>query len=146
MKSRKLFASCGWTLKSSAPACRRQFALAFERLRANKAEGVVLPPDPSLIRYGKSIAELAQRAKLPTVFQRRENVVDGGLLSYGPSLSVQIRQATIYVDRILKGAKPADLPVEQPTRFELVVNLKTAKAIGLMIPEIFLVRADEVIE
>ena len=102
--------------------------------------------DPSLVEHGRAIAELAQRAKLPTFFQRRENIDAGGLLSYGPNLKDQFRKAAGHVDRILKGARPADIPVEQPTRFELVINLKTAKALGLEVPPGLLARADEVIE
>ena len=83
---------------------------------------------------------------MPTVFARRENVEAAGLLCYGPSLRDQFRQAAIYVDKILKGAVPAELPVEQPTRLELVINLKAAAALGLRIPPSILARADEVIE
>jgi putative ABC transport system substrate-binding protein len=92
------------------------------------------------------IAELAANARLPTIFFHRGSVEAGGLLSYGPDLMENYRRAAVFVDKILKGAKPADLPVEQPTKFELVVNLKIAKAIGLPIPESFLARADKVIE
>jgi putative tryptophan/tyrosine transport system substrate-binding protein len=106
----------------------------------------MLLPDSSLIQLATRIAELAQRAGLPTVFQHRESVVAGGLLSYGPNLNDQARQAAGHVDRILKGAQPADLPVEQPTKFELVINLKTAKAFGLEVPPTLLALADEVIE
>jgi putative ABC transport system substrate-binding protein len=87
-----------------------------------------------------------QAARLPTIFGARENVGVGGLMSYGPSFSDLFRNAAEYVDKILRGAKPSDLPIQQPTKFELVINLKTAKALGLTIPESFLLRADEVIE
>jgi putative ABC transport system substrate-binding protein len=106
----------------------------------------VLLADPSLIEHRVRIAELAQKTRLPTAFQRRENVEAGGLLSYGPNLNDQLRQAAVYIDRILKGARPAELPVEQPTKFALVINLKTAKALGLHVPPALLARADEVIE
>ena len=124
----------------------KEFEIAFAQLSASGTKGVVLLADPSLIQHAGKIAELAQQAQLPTAFQRRENVDAGGLLSYGPNLSDQFHQAAGHVDRILKGTKPADLPVEQPTRFELVINLKTAKALGLEVPPTLLVRADEVIE
>jgi putative ABC transport system substrate-binding protein len=85
-------------------------------------------------------------ARLPTVYGTRESVEAGGLISYGPHFPTQYRRAAEFVDKILRGTKPGNIPVEQPTKFELVVNLTTAKAIGLSIPESFLVRADEVIE
>jgi putative ABC transport system substrate-binding protein len=106
----------------------------------------VVLPDPLFLRERRKVAELAQKARLPTVFARRENVDAGGVLSYGPNLRDQFRQMAIYADRILRGAAPAELPVEQPTRIELVVNLKTAKALGLELPSTLLARADEVIE
>ena len=86
------------------------------------------------------------RARLPTAYQRRENVEVGGLLSYGPNPNEQWRQTAFYVDRILKGEKPADLPVQLPTKFDLVINLKTAKTLGLIFPITLLGRADRVIE
>jgi len=94
----------------------------------------------------RRIAELAMAAQLPMVCGFREHAEDGALMSYGIDLRENFRRAAAYVDKILKGAKPADLPIEQPTKFELVVNLKTAKTLGLTIPESFLLRADEVIE
>jgi putative tryptophan/tyrosine transport system substrate-binding protein len=123
-----------------------EFDHAFAYFGANGANGVMLLPDSSLIQHATRIAELAQRAGLPTVFQHRESVVAGGLLSYGPNLNDQARQVAGHVDRILKGVQPADLPVEQPTKFELVINLKTAKAFGLEMPPTLLAFADEVIE
>jgi putative tryptophan/tyrosine transport system substrate-binding protein len=123
-----------------------EFDRAFARLSTDGVKGVVLLADSSLIEHGKRIAELAQAARLPTAFQRRESVEAGGLLSYGSNLDDMFRQAAIYVDHILKGAKPADLPVEQPTKFELIINIKTAKAMGLTMPPALLTRADKVIE
>jgi putative ABC transport system substrate-binding protein len=115
-------------------------------LSREAVKGVVLLADPSVIEHARGIAALAKKTRLPTAFQRRENIEAGGLFSYGANLNDQFRQAAIYVDRILKGEKPADLPVMQPTKFELIVNLKTAKAIGLTVPPSLLARADEVIE
>jgi ABC-type uncharacterized transport system substrate-binding protein len=123
-----------------------EYERAFARLSVESVRGVVLLPDPSTIEQAQKIAELAQSARLPTAFQRRENVEAGGVMSYGGSISYQFRQAAFYVDRLLKGAKPADLPVEQPTKLEFVINLKTAKALGLTVPLIMQMTADEVIE
>jgi putative ABC transport system substrate-binding protein len=123
-----------------------QYEIAFAHFRASNVEGLAFPADASLIEHAAKIAQLAQQASLPTVFQRRENVDAGGLLSYGPNLRDQFHRAAGYVDRILKGAKPADLPVQQPTKIELVINLKTAKALGLTVPPTLLATADEVIE
>ena len=123
-----------------------EFERAFTQLRAKSVDGVVLLADPTVIEHSQRIAELAQSARLPTAFQRRENVDAGGLLSYGPDLNNQLRQAAFYVDRILKGEKPAELPVMRPTKFELVINLKTVKALGLTVPLIMQMTADELIE
>ena len=94
----------------------------------------------------KRIADFALKSRLPSVYSSREDVDAGGLMSYGADLADSYRRVAYYVDRILKGAKPADLPVEQPTKFELVINLKTAKQIGLTIPQSMLYRADKVIK
>ena len=123
-----------------------EFDRAFAQLSAESVGGVVVLPDPTVIEHSRRIAELAQSARLPTAFQRRENVDAGGLFSYGPDLNYQFRRAAFYVDRILKGEKPAELPVMQPTKVELVINLKTAKALGLTVPLIMQMTADEVIE
>ena len=101
-----------------------EFEIAFAQLREGGVQGVVLLADSTLLPHARKIAELARQAGLPTVFQRRENVDAGGLLSYGPSLRDAFRQAAGHVDRILKGAKPADVPVEQPTKLELIINLR----------------------
>jgi putative ABC transport system substrate-binding protein len=123
-----------------------EFERAFASLKADNAEGVMLLSDPTVIEHGKKIAELALAAGLPTAFQRHENVEVGGLSSYGGKITDQFKFAARYVAQILKGAKPADLPVEQPIQFHLVINLKTAKALGLTIPSGVLAIADELIQ
>src|SRR3974390_883005 len=123
-----------------------EFERAFAQLSAKSVDGVVVLADSTVIEHSWGIAELAQSARLPTAFQRRENVDAGGLLSYGADINNQFRQAAFYVDRILKGEKPAELPVQEPTKVELVINLKTAKALGLTVPRIMQMTADEVIE
>jgi len=119
---------------------------AFASIARAKVEAVVFLADPMFFGQRNRIAELALRYQLPTGFARRENVDAGGLLAYGPSLSQQIGRAATFVDRILRGAHPSDLPVEQPTRLEFIINLKTAKALGLSIAPSIFMRADEVIE
>ena len=102
--------------------------------------------DPLFVANSERIGRLALRHGLPTIGEYREFPAGGGLLSYGPSNTAAIRQAAKLIDKILRGAKPGDLPIEQPTKFELVINLKTAKALGLTIPQPLLLRADEVIQ
>jgi putative tryptophan/tyrosine transport system substrate-binding protein len=111
-----------------------------------RAEGLYVTADLLFFNNKLTISTLALKARLPDMHGLREEVVEGGLLSYGASFPDLFRRAAELVDKILRGAKPGDLPVEQPTKFDLVVNLKTAKALGLTIPETFLTRADEVIE
>jgi putative tryptophan/tyrosine transport system substrate-binding protein len=120
-------------------------APAFEVLNG-RADALYVCPDPVLATHRIRINTLANVARLPTITDFREFVEAGSLMSYGPSVSDLFRRAADYVDKILRGAKPGELPVEQPTKFDLVINLTTAKALGLKIPESFLLRADEVIE
>ncbi len=108
--------------------------------------GLILTAGPLSAVHRDLIITLAARYKLPAVYEERTYVAAGGLVSYGPNLIDQFRSAAGYVDRILKGEKPADLPVQAPTKYELVVNLKTAKALGLAVPQSILARADDVIE
>jgi putative ABC transport system substrate-binding protein len=108
--------------------------------------GLVVPPDAFTVIHHAMIIELAARHRLPAVYAYRSFVAEGGLMSYGPDVYDIFRRTASYVDRILKGAKPADLPVEAPVKFEFVINLKTAKALGLDVPDKLLALADEVIE
>jgi putative tryptophan/tyrosine transport system substrate-binding protein len=119
---------------------------AFDSMIRERADGLIVLSDTFATFYRSRLAELAAKHRLPTVYGHSQYIEAGGLMSYGPSLSDVYRRAASYVDKILKGAKPADLPVEQPTKFELVINLKTAKALGLEVPPTLLARADEVIE
>ena len=111
-----------------------------------RAQAVVVPRNPITFEHRRRVADLAAQHRLPAIYDDAEFAEAGGLLTYGPSLRENYRRAAHFVDKILKGARPADLPVEQPTKFELVINLKTAKALGLTIPPPLLLRADQVIE
>jgi putative ABC transport system substrate-binding protein len=125
----------------------KDFGSAFQAAGKGQAEAVImLVWNPLINPRRKEIAELAVKSRFPTIYRAREDVEAGGLMAYGPNISDLFRRAATYVDRILKGAKPADLPVQQPTKFELVINLRAAKALGLTIPPSLLVRADEIIE
>ena len=119
---------------------------AFSAMARAHAQAVLVLAFGPYVAERQRIAELAIRYRLPTFFGERDHVEAGGLMSYGPDRTDLVRRGAIYVDKILKGAKPADLPVEQPTKFELVINLKTAKALGLTIPQSVLQRADEIIQ
>jgi putative tryptophan/tyrosine transport system substrate-binding protein len=124
----------------------KDFKAAFQGAAKGRAEAVLmLVWGPLLNPHRKEIAELAVKSRLPTMYREREHVEAGGLMSYGVNINDLFRRAAIYVDKILKGTKPADLPVEQPMKFEFIVNLKAAKQIGLTIPPNVLVRADRVI-
>ena len=119
---------------------------AFITITRERLQAVFVVTDPISFNQRARIADFAAKSHLPTMYELKDYVEAGGLMAYGPSLADLSRRAATYVDKILKGAKPADLPIEQPTKFELVINLKTAKAIGLTIPQSVLGRADQVIE
>jgi putative ABC transport system substrate-binding protein len=123
-----------------------QFDGAFAAMAKGRVDALLVLADGMFIFHRARLADLTAKNRVPSMHGVRENVEAGGLMSYGPSTVAAWRRAAFFVDRILKGAKPADLPVEQPTKFELVINLKTAKALGLTIPPTLIARADEVIE
>jgi putative ABC transport system substrate-binding protein len=121
------------------------FESAFQAAAKARAEGLITLPNSLLVDFRKQITELAVKNRLPAIYPNREIVLAGGLMAYGPDINDNYRRAAILVDKILKGTKPADLPVEQPKKFEFVINLKTAKQIGVTIPPNVLARADRVI-
>jgi putative ABC transport system substrate-binding protein len=136
----------GLDLRTVEAAAPDDIPAGFEVAVGAGAEGLVVLPDVMFFHERAHIIALAARHRLPAIYEDREYATDGGLLTYGRDVSEQFRLAAEYVDKILKGAKPADLPIQQPTRFQLVVNLKTAQSLGLTIPPAILDLADEVIE
>ena len=122
------------------------FDSAFAAMMRERPDAFMMTADPLLMLHIRRVIDFLTDNRLPSIFQNRDNVVAGGLMSYGASLPDLFRRGAGYVHKILQGTKPANLPVEQPTKFEFVINLKTAKALGLSIPELFLLLADEVIE
>jgi ABC-type uncharacterized transport system substrate-binding protein len=145
------------TTEAAAPSLRLQLQIlevkepkdfdnAFRAAKKGRADALIQLPSSFLATGRKALVDLAAKSRLPAIWEHSSFADAGGLMSYGPILPELYRQAAGYVDKILKGAKPADLPVEQPTKFELVINLKTAKALGLTIPQSILIRADEVIQ
>jgi putative ABC transport system substrate-binding protein len=122
-----------------------EFGPAFLAVYRTHAQALLVLEDPLLFIHRTTISKLASKARLPMMFGGRQYIDAGGMMSYGPNRGDVFRRSVGYVDKILKGAKPADLPIEQPTRFELVVNLRTAKALGITIPQSILLQADEVI-
>jgi putative ABC transport system substrate-binding protein len=119
---------------------------ALNGLSEHRSDAVLVTTEPFTILHRKRIVDALVQQRIPAMFEDRSFVTAGGLMSYGPDIRDNFRQAASYVDRILKGAKPADLPVSQPSKFELVINLTTAKALGLTLPQSVVLRADEVIQ
>jgi len=120
--------------------------VALDELLRERAEALVTLNSNFIVNELRRIVDLAAKSRLPAMYMERRWVEGGGLMSYGPSYLDLYRRAATYVDKILKGAKPSDLPIEQPTKFELVINLKTAKTLRLTIPQSLLIRADELIQ
>ncbi len=133
-------------LESFAVRDLDEFDSTFAAMTRKRVDGLIVIGDPLTLRYRARIVELAAKNRLPTIYNPAEFVRAGGLMAYGASFTDLFRRAATYVDKILKGAKPADLPIEQPTKFELVINLKTARTLGLTIPQSLVQRADQVIE
>jgi putative ABC transport system substrate-binding protein len=125
---------------------RSDIVKAFESASASRVEAILVPATTSYPEYSSDVVLLSASGKMPTIYEHGDAVDDGGLMSYGPDFHWAYRRAAYYVARVLKGAKPAELPVERPTRYDLVVNLKTARSLGIKIPGPILVRADRVIE
>ena len=119
---------------------------SFARMRHQRPDALIVTVEAFTLRHMARIIEFASQQRIPAMYEERTFVDAGGLTSYGPSSTDNFRRAATYVDKTLKGAKPGDLPVEQPTKFELVMNMKPAKALGLTIPHSLLLRADQVIE
>jgi putative ABC transport system substrate-binding protein len=146
MNARQAAAKLGLGLIDFSVETDREVEAAFARMVEQRAEALLVPIHPFLISHAEWITALAARYGLPAIYGRRSFAAAGGLISYGDNVAEDYRQVGRYVGRILKGEKPADLPVMQPTKFELVINLKTAKALGLTIPETLLATADEVMQ
>jgi putative ABC transport system substrate-binding protein len=124
----------------------RDLEAAFTGVAARRADAVLVGTSPTFVSSRAQIVALAARHTIPTIYARREYVVDGGLISYSPPVTEAYRQVGVYTGRIFRGDKASDLPVVQPTKFELTINLKSAKALGIDVPPTLLARADEVIE
>jgi putative ABC transport system substrate-binding protein len=138
--------SLGVMLQSVEIRTAEDFESAFASVLKGRAEALLVGPGQFLFSHQHRVVEFASNHRLPSIYAWKDPVSAGGLIAYGVNIPQVYRRAAYYVDKILKGAKPADLPVEQPTKFELVINLKTAKALGLTIPPSVLGRADQIIE
>ena len=138
--------SLGLTIKPMEVKNADDLARVFAQLGKERPDALTMLFDPLSTGYRQLVADFGKKYKLPSVFGAREFAEAGGLMSYAPDVAEGFRRAATYVDRILKGAKPGDLPIQQPTKFELVINLKTAKQLGITIPQTLLLRADKLIE
>jgi putative tryptophan/tyrosine transport system substrate-binding protein len=136
----------GMTLLPTAVRAAGEFEAAFAAILAAEADALIVFAHSLTLANSRRLIEIANRQRFPTMYGLREYVVEGGLIAYGPRVTEMFRRSAVYVDRILKGTRPADMPVEQPTKFELAINLKTAKTLGVTLPPTLLARADEVIE
>ena len=136
----------GVKLQSLGVRGAKEFDAAFTAMRRERVGALIVLPDLLFYDHQRRLLNLAAKSRLPVMYEERGFAEAGGLMAYGPNYNDLFRRSAAFVDKILKGAKPVDLPVEQPTKFELVVNLKTAKALGLTIPQSVLIRADEVIQ
>ena len=134
------------TLHPAAVSEPGQLTRAFESFASAHVQALVMFQDGMLLTHGARVIELAARQRLPAIYSTDEMVHAGGLMAYGADLRTMYRQGALHIDRILRGAKPAELPIEQPTKFELVINARTARALGLALPRSLLLRADEVVE
>ena len=143
---RQASGSLGLTLLSDEAGHPEDLPKAFDAIVEQNLDAMIIDTDALILSFRKNIIEFAAAHRLPAMYGLREFVDEGGLISYGPNPFDVWRRVADYVDKILKGAKPADLPVQQPTKFDLVVNMKTATVLGLTIPPLILSRADEVIE
>jgi putative ABC transport system substrate-binding protein len=145
-EARSAGSAMGVDVRSIEVRDSREMEAAFEAVSRKRPDGLLLLADPLTLSLRLRIVEFARDKKLPAIYETREFAEAGGLMSYGPNIAEQFRRSAYYVDRILKGAKPGDLPIEQPTKIELIVNLGTARALGITIPQAILSSADLVIE
>ena len=143
---RQASGSLGLTLLSDEAGHPEDLPKAFDAIVEQNLDAMIIDTDALILSFRKNIIEFAAAHRLPAMYGLREFVDEGGLISYGPNPFDVWRRVADYVDKILKGAKPADLPVQQPTKFDLVLNMKTATVLGLTIPPLILSRAEEVIE
>jgi putative ABC transport system substrate-binding protein len=145
-KAREVARAWGVGIQTFEARLSTELPRRFQAMAQERADALYVVGDNFTFTYAKQIVELAEKARLPGVYAYREFADAGGLMAYGPNVADMLRRLGTYVDRILKGTNPGDLPIEQPTKFELVINLKTSKALGLTIPPTLLLRADQVIE